>query len=280
MIKRKKSILDNFSFNFFFLFMTTLPPLTTFLLTFIQKLRHQLQSQTTAVSMFSFWRQKFSQFFYSEVKDIVEHRYSVRYRAVHVLNIAINFCFIIRFGTILLATRSSTLASFESHDIFVRIFSLERRNGAGERDLSMVFTFIGLAISSALLEMKLYFSRIDTLTWQMFYDLVVRNLDIYHQCLKTAPKRRQIFADRVRAIRGHAGSTSGYSPVWNVYNRFQASTAIWYNLDFVDKEKLDKLKLTSYPEMTLQLRTRLIFALKIANRISCSCIITLCKNRV
>lgn len=241
--------------------------------------RKRITSSSNSLQMKSI--QKFTNFFYAEVKDIVEHRYSVRYRAVHLLNVCINFSFILRFGYILLARQYPALAIFERHDIFVRIFNLNRTNEKGERDFSMVFTFIGLAISSALLEVKLYFSRIDTLTWQMFYDLVVQNLDLYRQCVKEAPKRRQILVDRMKAIRGRngrRGSTSvGYSPIFSVYTRLRASTAIWYNLDFVDKEKLDERKLSSYPEMTLQLRTRLIVALSIANKISCSCIITLCE---
>ncbi|MDN5249762.1 MAG: hypothetical protein QWI73_06735 [Alphaproteobacteria bacterium] len=113
--------------------------------------------------------------------------------------------------------------------------------------------------------------------------MVVQNLDLYRQCVKEAPRRRAILADRVKTIQmgqnsgqRRRGSTSvGWSPFFSVYSRLKASTAIWYNLDYVDKEKLDERKLSSYPEMTLALRTRLIVALSIANKISCSCIITL-----
>ena len=105
---------------------------------------------------------KFNNFFYNEVKDIVENRHLTRYQIVHWINILINFAFIIRFAYTLAVHFNPTYA-ITNFDVFARIFSFDSEN----KDFSFVATFIGLSISTGLLEAKLYFSRIDTVTWQV-----------------------------------------------------------------------------------------------------------------
>src|SRR5699024_707508 len=152
-------------------------------------------------------------------------------------------------------------------------------SSASEKDYSIVVTFMGLAVSSALLEAKLYFSRVDTLTWQMFYDLVVQNTNTYKQCLKNGPSQREIYQRKVQTIQNGVDN-----PVWHffcfkigllLYSKMKASVDIWLNLDFVNTKKLRQMKLDSYPDMSLKLRMRMILALTIANTISSICIISL-----
>ncbi|KAJ6221808.1 hypothetical protein RDWZM_000353 [Blomia tropicalis] len=188
---------------------------------------------------------------------------------LHLFNISSNFAFIIRFGYTII-THFNPKYAITDYDVFVRIFDFN------SNDFSMIATFIGLSISTALLEAKLYFSRIDTVTWQMFYDLVVRNADICKRCMKSEASQAKTFNRRLDMVRKKLAKKHSTSVWWfNPYSRMKASGSIWWNLDYINKFKLSQTKLSQYPEISFRLRTMMIIELNIANVISSTLITSL-----
>ena len=118
-------------------------------------------------------------FFYNQVKHNLNKTRG--FYLIHGFHIFLYLCYLLRFLYIIfkMSKQGDQEISLTQYNFF---FNFLRAMSTG-KDYFYVLIFIMFFIFVLLIEPNLYFSRIDTITWLKYDDLVVKNCDIYQRCL-------------------------------------------------------------------------------------------------
>lgn len=135
-------------------------------------------------------------YFNYQVKSIVADHYQTRYQTECVLNLAIYTVYTIRAGYILVGIVRTDLCCPlivlpPSYDL-VRYYLLHFSTGS---DYFFVVTFCAIYLYGMALEYRMLIATpAESVTWGLFYDLVVINGDAYSSCQKPPEVKERIFS--------------------------------------------------------------------------------------
>ena len=135
----------------------------------------------------------------------------------------------------------------------------------------IIFILLAILLFNFICLDALYRLNVNTLTWHWWYELIVTNQDDYYQFhvknirLVTMAKSTQIA--KHMTIHTMCAILPNYmiKIIANFYSRF----IIQYNLEYVDKEKYFDKKFTIIPNISSQIRLKLIKTLIMWDIISC-----------
>ncbi|KAI2799985.1 hypothetical protein BLOT_012196 [Blomia tropicalis] len=135
----------------------------------------------------------------------------------------------------------------------------------------IIFILLAILLFNFICLDALYRLNVNTLTWHWWYELIVTNQDDYYQFhvknirLVTMAKSTQIA--KHMTIHTMCAILPNYmiKIIANFYSRF----IIQYNLEYVDKEKYFDKKFTIIPNISFQIRLKLIKTLIMWDIISC-----------
>ena len=109
--------------------------------------------------------------FYNTTKEVVKQHGKRVYVFQHCLEILAYLMYIFRFAYIMLSLSDPVqFRPFQWDTFFTNFFAYL----STDRDLLFGGAFLMLFVSCVLIEHSIYFSRVDTSTWQILYDGVVR----------------------------------------------------------------------------------------------------------
>lgn len=228
-------------------------------------------------------RNSIRHYFYSQIRSIVEDQHLLSYKLLHQLNLLLCGLFISRFFHI------SYYLLFEyapsntpDHLFLLRLFHFHSRHDI----LFVAAAFIMMGVSSGLLEARLYLApgTAATLTWQMFYDFVVRGKALLEQCRRTPAQQakfRAKRAERMKVTKLHLQARDGKMRQLLLSFRLHLANVLssWCCLEVtVSRRRLAATRLLLYGDMSLAIRFRLAAALRALDYINCLIICSLCKG--
>src|SRR5699024_7137146 len=120
-------------------------------------------------------------------------------------------------------------------DFFEFLFLIFSTN----KDYFFGVTFIMLFANGLLLEFDLYFSRVDTITWKLLYDIIVLDGQIYRKCAKSQKELEKLRLRKISRISYEIPKFFRVLPNFLVrkYLKLAAELEIWFQLKHIDECK-------------------------------------------
>lgn len=201
------------------------------------------------------------QLFCSMIKEIVDQHHQLRYKAKHRAELLGYTFYIVRFCYIMLSiVYPSKYPRMEQWDYFLHFFELFCTLGSG--DLLYGILFVMLYVNALCLVCGLYFTRVDTPTWQILYDRVVVESDKFLECTLEQEQVAQILQNQiVQTARNH--------PWWpKMLCRKVCRALVWFHMVSVDRARLAKCGMRFYPSYSVELRCQAQLLIRLLNRLS------------
>lgn len=201
-------------------------------------------------------------FLYFQVKEICERRHSsqlIRKHLLEILSCLITlFRFIFGLITYLLHNNKSSSFRYFLYDPLPYYFYINFPHA--------FIQYITLGIMSILFaligEYVFFFQPVNTLTYRIFYDLIVNNLDQVKQCSLDKSKRRKLI-EQFYSTNVEKWSHS-FPLLWNIpAMKFILKKLCWKwtklqlsaSSEVIDKKKMNVYKLQSAPNISLHCRS-------------------------
>lgn len=199
-------------------------------------------------------------FFYKQIKSILEQHDNRRYKLQHQLLIAFYAFYALRCFVV------GCLTIFEKDFEFQilqwdLIYHWSKFYYTNPQDCLFLLGIPGVMCLFCLaIEPKLYLSScVESFTWQLFYDLVVTNSEIANSCLKKANHHHQ-FPNLDSLFRDLAQSIAQL--IKNPTSTVQRLALVWFKMDRLDQVKMSQKCLRSYPNLSLDFRFKLLLVLR------------------
>lgn len=131
-------------------------------------------------------------------------------------------------------------------------------------NMVLCFIFFMIMLFGTVSQTHIYFSCTETLALQFFYDIVVRQTDIYLDCIKDEQKVKHLKMIKQRRFKEKLKKVCFFFRVFvprrivALICKYASSVSIWWNMEFVRLDMLMKQKLKYVPTLSLQSRTRLL----------------------
>jgi len=118
-----------------------------------------------------------NKFFYKQIKHILSKHSNPKYKLIHSINMLLYSIYVIRFLSVVISLEILKSFTDQDYDFFAKFFN-QFSNG---KDHFYVVTFVMLFIFILLLEPLMYFTTINTITWQKYHDLNIVNFELYQR---------------------------------------------------------------------------------------------------
>lgn len=213
--------------------------------------------------------------FYNTTKEVIEKHGNSYYVLQHYLEISAYFCYALRFIYVILSMTDPKKYSSLKNDFFTHLFSYF----STDRDVLYGVIMLMLFLSSIHLEKCIYFSRVDTPTWQAVYDEVVRGESFFRQSRYSKKVQNLIFNDRLKKIQKSVWFTS-FCPVilQNSLGRVVTKVVIWYCCEFYNLNKIEtQFKWKFIPEASVKLRAKMFIFTDVIETVNWILICFICK---
>lgn len=203
---------------------------------------------------------KFKKLIYYQIKEIVEQRYNRGYLIKHTLEMIAFFAMLIR-GSLAIGTYWLKVDAFQywQYDPWTYyIFVHYEKTFLVYAFIMMVPFFYGFSTAHTF-----FFHRVDTLTYRIFYDLIVVNIDQLNFALVSKPRQLEllnhIYLNNLKKFKKML-------ILWQIPPiRFLLKQICWhstkaeflFNPKIINKEKISKCKLNSVPNITIEFRLKI-----------------------
>lgn len=128
-------------------------------------------------------------------------------------------------------------------------------------NLVLCFIFFIIVIFGSIAQGIMYFTSTELLAWKLYHDIIVRNTDIYLDCIREqddVANRRKIREQRLSRKFEQFGiprkAVQPFSSCW-------AKLAVWFYMEHIDTNMLMKNRLKYVPNLSVYSRTWLLVGL-------------------
>lgn len=198
-------------------------------------------------NLFSFSRR----FFYNTTKEIVEQHGKPFFVFKHRLEVLAYLLYIVRFSYILLSMCDPVHFHPLQKDFFTHFFDYL----STDQDLLFGGTFLMLFISCVIIERSIYFSRVDTPTWQIIYDGVVSSGRAFRKSRLSLAVRRSCFNRRQEKVKRKLSFLPNL--LKNILSKLIAKAVMWYRCEGYSLEKVKSHRFAYIPLASVKLRAKM-----------------------
>lgn len=203
---------------------------------------------------------KFNKLIYYQIKEIVERRYERGYLIKHILEMIAFFVMLIR-GSLAIGTywmKTDTFQYWQYDPWTYYIFVHHEKTFLVYAFIMMVPFFYGFSCAHTF-----FFHRVDTLTYRIFYDLIVVNIDQLNLALVSKRRQLELFDDNYK---NNLKKFKQISILWQIPPiRFLLKQICWHSTKtefsfspkIINKVKISKCKLNSVPNITVEFRLKI-----------------------
>lgn len=209
---------------------------------------------------------KFKNLLYNQMKEICEHRNDRRYITKHILVV---FAFtimllrtVIGIGSYLLNIQSIPYWRYDPFTNFVYVY-FENAFPLYAFIISMPFCF------GILATIIFFFQRVDTITYQIYYDLIVINTDQINNCCLSKTEQSLLSKDKYK---NYLAKLDQWQMIFHFYPiHFLWKQICWYlaqlqlqlNGQFIDQNKILKYPLETIPNVSVEFRLKIAWAITV-----------------
>lgn len=214
-----------------------------------------------------------NKFFYSTIEDVMTNHEKTPYKWLHTMEICAYIMYICRFTYILLCLLQPIRCSPIGFDFFSHLIGYL----CTDKDYFFGVTFIMMFISCVVMERCIYFSRIDTCTWGIIEDQIIRSEQIFKQCLLPEEEQKTILKMQYDEVKRQTKLYFIPAPMVNWYC-FLKAKMIFRNQGYAyDLVMMQSCKWKYTPSATVQLRVKMFQILAFLEHINCLVIVSICK---
>ena len=216
-------------------------------------------------------------FFHEQIREIVEDHDTTRYRLKHGIDFISNIISIFRF------LLSAYIYYFLDPELWQYDFLVNFVQLNGYRQYINIGVIFVLFNALMLTGMKtLYFSPVNTLSFQLFYDIVVRNRAIYTKHLYSEANQRDALNKHQRQIVDWLNAklvlVEAIPRKLLDWISMQAARLVALSkLDLVDRRKFYLDRLPQFPNISLRNRAKLLLMLRVVDFASFVLQVFVCK---
>mgnify|MGYP007002771711 CR=1 FL=1 len=137
-----------------------------------------------------------------------------------------------------------------------------------DRDLLFGGTFLMLFVSCVLIEHSIYFSRVDTSTWQILYDGVVRRSNIFSTARHPHAVQLHNYNRRLEEVKGCRLS---FLPklLQNGFGKLITKAEMWLKAENYNLEKIKSSQWKYVTRASVELRTKMFIFVEVAEVVYC-----------
>ena len=210
------------------------------------------------------------QFLYDEISVIIFKHDNLKTKTIHIAEIFLYLMYIFRFSLIILGIRSNIrLSKYDFFDHFFHYFSTDR-------DFLFPLTFIMLFVYCICMENRLYFTPINTITWQMYDDLVIKTMDAYEKSKSTSELLKNS-ADQLNKVKNRCKNLHFPDFLVDSYSKIWTKIQVWLHFGHVDLKILAQLRMHYFHSVNVSTKVKIIQTIILADRISNFIIFIICK---
>ncbi len=213
--------------------------------------------------------------FYSTIEEVMgNHEKRWSYRWLHTFECVAYLMYICRFAYILLCLLQPTQFALIKGDFFSHLIAIL----STDRDYFFAVTFIMMLLSCVVMERAIYFSPIDTCTWGIIEDQIVRSETIFRQCRLSEQRQKIIFKQQLEKTKEKT-KLLYYIPelMKNWFCKLGAQIIFWKKCGAYDLEMMKSYKWRYTPKATIQLRVKMYRVLALLEAINCVVVVSVCK---
>lgn len=133
-----------------------------------------------------------------------------------------------------------------------------------------ITSFLMLITFTLVSKRVLYATATNTYIWKFYYSIFVTNLDIYQSSTKSKYEISLLKRSKEKRYLARLNPRGNYLLRFLVkkYCQLKSVISILYNFEFIDRNKLDKNHFMLNFQISIDLRIRLIFAIKLVEHFS------------
>ncbi len=203
--------------------------------------------------------------FYNTSKEVVEQHGKPLYVFQHRLEIAAYLLYVFRFAYIMLSMSDpGTFRPIAWDTFFTNLFAYL----STDRDLLFGGIFLMLFVSCVLIEHSVYFSRVDTDTWQILYDGVVKGGDIFSETRLSHAVQLDNYNRRLKEVKG--GRLLFLPKLFqDCFSQLITKTEMWFKANGYNRKKIKSSQWKYVPQASVELRAKMFIFVEVVEVVYC-----------
>lgn len=213
---------------------------------------------------------KFKNLLYNQMKEICEHRNDRSYVIKHILVVLAFFIMLIRvvmgIGSYLLNIEAFQYWRYDPFTYFVYVYF--------ENSFALYTFIISMPFCFGILATIIFcFQRVDTITYQIYYDLIVLNTDQINNCSISETKQSLLSNNKCENYLAkfcHLPFIAHFPAVqffWKQICWHLAKIQLKLNGQFVDQGKISKCSLGTIPNVSVEFRLKIALAIAVFEKL-------------
>lgn len=209
---------------------------------------------------------KINPIFYYTLKNIIECSNSPLIKLKNKLDLALYSIYLMRGLLFLLLHKEVARSTFLWNCDYLFRFIKEQPKVYNRLFITSILMLMTFTLVS---QRVLYATATNTYIWKFYYSIFVTNLDIYENSVKSKDEVCLLKASKAEhylAILRPRGNAL-LQLIVKKYCKLKSVISILYNLEFIDRNKLKQKQFLLNFQISIDLRLRLIFAIKLVEHL-------------